>query len=118
MTEQTVGDPGKQEKAPRIERVTIEGKCEKNENTVISQTNNNGNTDTITWPKNVGDCGSWCVIRSLDEDKQPIPRTDVWIKSGKSIKSYQSPPNAHSIVFYCPDAEDRDKKCALEMDRD
>ncbi len=97
------------------ERVKIEGKCD-GSNTVISQTNDNGNTETINWPKNVGDCGDFLIIRCLDERKQPIQGTDVWLKSGKSIKSYKSPPNASSIVFSCPDPE-RGGTCVIEIDR-
>jgi len=98
-------------------RVKIEGDCNKNRNTVISQTNNSGNTETINWPKNVGNCGSWLVMRCLDDRKRPIRGTSVWIKSGKSLKSYKSPANAQSIVFYCPDADDDKEKCAIEIDR-
>lgn len=98
------------------ERVKIEGKCD-GTNTVISQTNDSGNTETINWPKNVGDCGDFLVIRCLDARKQPIRNTDVWISSKKSIKSYKSPPNASSIVFYCPDHKGSKGSCVIEIDR-
>ena len=98
------------------DRVKMEGTCNK-KNTVISQTNDNGNTETINWPKNIGDCGDWLVIQCLDARKQPIRGTDVWLESGKSLKSYQSPPNAQSIVFYCPDFK-KGGKCVIEIDRD
>lgn len=102
----------------KAERIEIQGTCD-GQPTVISQPNNNGNVETIKWPKNTGDCGSWVVIRCLDAQDQLIPGTEVWLGRGKSMKSYMSPPTAHKIVFYCPDHDiTKGKNCKIEIDRD
>lgn len=102
----------------KAERIEIQGSCD-GQSTVISQPNNNGNVETIRWPKNTGDCGPWVVIRCLNAQDQLIPGTDVWIGRGKSIKSYTSPPTAQKIVFFCPDHDmTHGTACKIEIDRD
>ena len=90
--------------------MTIEGTCD-GKVTLISQTN--GKDDTLMYPKHAGNCGNLTIV-CRDLLDRPNETSVVNLKSGKSLRRYDTGRNTHSVVFSC---DGKGGKCILEFDR-
>lgn len=102
-------------------RVTLDGKCvtltgdgepEAGDYTLISKTN--GQSDTIMYPKNAGDCGPLTIV-CFNVIGRKIANSELTLAPGASVRRYDSARTTDSIQFYCKHASGT--TCKLEFDR-
>ena len=109
----SIANPGMGEIKPKDGgRVELKGSCDKKD-TLISQTNDRGTTETIRYITNIGSCGN-VTIRCLDSLNRELSGTAVVLGPGQTIRSYTSETGPFKIVFSC-DGNDGD--CKIEFDR-
>lgn len=95
-------------------RVELKGTCNRS-STLISQTNDQGTTETIRYITNTGSCGN-VTIRCLDDLNRELGGTAATLGPKQTIRSYTSPGGASKIVFSC-DGHDAKGECKIEFDR-
>ncbi len=101
-------------------RIETVGDCGHSNDTLISQTNDRSNTETIRYITNTGTCGD-VTIRCLDSLGREVNGTAVVLKQGQTIRSYTTHIAAYSVVFSCAGRgageEGVTPVCKIEYDR-